>query len=139
MELENLREMMKRGLLPVLHGDVAMDRSRGVDIVSGDQLVAYLARSLKPEVVALGTAVDGVILEDAIVPKITPKSLSIIAPHLGNGEGIDVTGGMKGKLLELLDLAKCGVNSLIFNASKEGNVERAIKGDQIGTLVEDCK
>lgn len=139
MESENIHEMVTRGLLPVLHGDVAMDRSLGVDIISGDQLVTYLAKLLKPEVVALGTAVDGVMLDGTVVPKVTPKNQDLIEPHLGSSEGIDVTGGMRGKLLELLDLAKHGVKSLIFNASTEGHVERVIRGDHIGTLVEDCK
>ena len=48
---------------------------------------------------------------------------------------MDVTGGMKGKLQELLDLADMGIDSVIFNAAKEGNIVRALQGESIGTRV----
>ena len=48
IELSPIREMLKRGIMPVLHGDVALDLTRGSGIVSGDQLVPYLARVLRP-------------------------------------------------------------------------------------------
>ena len=39
---------------------------------------------------------------------------------MGGSAGVDVTGGMKGKLLELLDLADLGIDSVIFNAAEKG-------------------
>jgi isopentenyl phosphate kinase len=128
--------MAKRGLLPVLHGDVAMDRSCGVGIVSGDQLVSYLAKSLNPEEVALGTAVDGVIFGGSPLPRICREELPQIESELRASKAVDVTGGMRGKLLELLELADYGISSRIFNAGKKGLVEKALRGESVGTLVE---
>ena len=54
---------------------------------------------------------------------------------LGGSAGVDVTGGMKGKIMELLDLADWGIDSVIFNAAKEGNIGRAIMGEHVGTRV----
>ncbi len=136
METEQVVEMVKRGLVPVLHGDVAMDRSKGAGIVSGDQLVSRLARSLRPEVVALGTAVDGVIFRGEVLPEVRREDLAKIGSELGASAGVDVTGGMRGKLDELLDLADEGVGSQIFNAEKAGMIERVLGGERTGTLVE---
>ena len=49
--------------------------------------------------------------------------------------GVDVTGGMRGKLLELLDLADSGIDSIIFNAGKKGQINKALRGEPIGTTV----
>jgi isopentenyl phosphate kinase len=133
--LEPVKEMVRDGLLPVLHGDVAMDISRKAGIVSGDQIVPYLARTLKADTVAVGSNVDGVIFQGRPLEKITRDDLSILGRALSGSAGVDVTGGMKGKLLELLDLADKGISSTIFNASKEGNISRALRGDAVGTKV----
>lgn len=130
-----ISEMVKRGLVPVLHGDVAMDALRGSGIVSGDQLVSYLARALCADVVAVGTDVDGVIFNGNVLPRVTRADLPGIAGSLGESTGVDVTGGMKGKLLELLDLADAGIGSVIFNAGTEGRLEKALKGESVGTSV----
>jgi len=136
METEPIVEMVNRDLLPVLHGDVAMDRSRGAGIVSGDQLVSRLARALRPEMMALGTAVDGVLFNGEILAEVRREDLLKIGPELGSSAGVDVTGGMRGKIEELLDLADEGVSSAIFNADKPGLIERVLEGERAGTLVE---
>jgi isopentenyl phosphate kinase len=136
MQIEPVIEMVNRGLVPVLHGDVAMDRSKGAGIVSGDQLVSHLARSLKPKIVALGTAVDGVIFRGEVLSVVRREDLFKIGSELGASAGVDVTGGMRGKLEELLDLADQGVSSTIFNAEKAGMIERVLGGERAGTLVE---
>lgn len=132
---EPISEMVKRGLIPVLHGDVAMDALRGSGIVSGDQLVSYLARALCANVVAVGTDVDGVIFNGVALTRVTRADLPGIAGSLGESTGVDVTGGMKGKLLELLDLADAGIVSTIFNVGIKGRLEKALKGETVGTRV----
>jgi isopentenyl phosphate kinase len=133
--LDHLLEMQKDGILPVLHGDVAMDAARGAAIVSGDQLVAYLAVALHAEVVAVGSNVDGVLVSSKPLPRITRKELSQFESAIGGSAGVDVTGGMRGKLLELLDLADLGIESVIFNAKTAGNVARVLLGECVGTRI----
>jgi len=103
-----LQEMIRDGLLPVMHGDVAMDMTRKAGIVSGDQLVAYIARALRAEIVAVGTNVDGVLISGSPKKDLRRSDLSFIEKEIGEGSGVDVTGGMRGKLLELLNLADEG-------------------------------
>lgn len=135
MDVSMITQMLQRGILPVLHGDVAMDAARGSWIVSGDQLVSFLAIKLNAEMAALGTDVDGLIFQGSVVPRITGDDLSRLDSSLSGSSGVDVTGGMRGKVLELLSLADDGVSSIIFNASKPGNVLRALQGEHVGTAV----
>jgi len=136
MDITIIAEMVNRGLIPVLHGDVAMDSSTGAGIVSGDQLVSYLARALKAENVSLGTDVDGVLCDGLCLKSIDRGDLKGIEKAVVGSKGIDVTGGMRGKLLELMALADGGTESQIFNASREGFVKRALSGEHVGTLVQ---
>jgi isopentenyl phosphate kinase len=133
--IEPILEMIRHSLLPVLHGDVAMDMIDGASIVSGDQLVSHLARALKAQVVAVGTNVDGVIFQGEPLFELAREDLMQISESLKGSSGVDVTGGMRGKLLELLDLADSGIDSIIFNAGKKGQIEKALRGEPIGTAV----
>jgi len=133
MEITPIIEMVKRGMLPVLHGDVVMDESRGSGIVSGDQLVSYLGKVLSADIVALGTKADGVMLNGRSLDRVTKSDLARI--KFDSGEGVDVTGGMEGKLLELIDLAECGIESQIFNAEREGLIGMVLKGAKVGTVI----
>ena len=134
---EQISEMLKQNLVPVLHGDVCMDTKRGACILSGDQSLPYVAAALKAKRVGLGSATDGV-LDSAgkTIPKITPKTFDSVKQHIGGSAGTDVTGGMFGKVLEILDLAqKTGIESCIFNANKPGNVSAYLNGEVIGTII----
>jgi isopentenyl phosphate kinase len=111
--------MLSLGVTPVLHGDVVMDTIRGASIVSGDQLVASLARALSPDRVGLATDVAGVLSRDgAVVERIRRGQAKGLA---GGSLNTDVTGGMAGKLEELLALADAGIGSSIFHASRIGD------------------
>ena len=133
--MEPIKEMLQNGIMPVLHGDVAMDATRKAGIVSGDQLVPYLAKALAAEIVAMGFDKDGVLVSGRTLPMVTRQMLPDIEYALGGSAGVDVTGGMRGKLLELLDLADLGIDSMIFNAGMEGNIARALKGECVGTRI----
>ena len=83
----------------------------------------------------MGCNVDGVLFSGRPMAEVKRSDLPLIESAIGGSAGIDVTGGMKGKLDELLDLADMGISSMIFNASKEGNIVRALRGEAIGTKV----
>jgi isopentenyl phosphate kinase len=118
-EYRHLEKMLSLQMVPVIHGDVVMDLSRGACIVSGDQLVRYLAVNLNVSRVGLATDVPGVLDGGKVVPEITGK----MAPSLqiGNSMHTDVTGGMRGKIDEMLGLAGAGIGSDIFHVSRIGD------------------
>ena len=136
---DQISEMLKHGLVPVLHGDVCMDTKRGACILSGDQSLPYVAAALSAKRVGLGSATDGVLDSDGkTIPKITPKTFDSVKKHIGGSAGTDVTGGMLGKVSEILDLAeKTGIESCIFNANTFGSVAAYLKGENVGTII--CK
>jgi isopentenyl phosphate kinase len=130
MCMDVIKRMLHAEIVPVLHGDVVMDVAKGVDILSGDQLVTYLARALKADRVGIGTNVDGVL--DAggnVIKRITPANINEVNGLLAGSEGVDVTGGMQGKIMELMALAKAGIPSRVFNAEKPGSIISFLKND----------
>ncbi len=137
MYLENIKLMLEKGFVPVLHGDVVMDSELGTCILSGDQIVPYLARELGVTRLGLGSAEDGVLdLEGNPVPEITPGNFEEFRSCIGASGSTDVTGGMLGKVLELLELSKTScITSYIFNAGKADNVHRFLNGEPIGTRI----
>jgi isopentenyl phosphate kinase len=115
-EYRHLDRMLTLGIVPVIHGDVVMDHTRGTCIISGDQLVRYLAPRLGMHRVGLATDVPGVLDGGVVVPAITPASISTL--QIGSSSYTDVTGGMRGKINELLDLARSGIEAEIFHVSR---------------------
>lgn len=115
-ECRHLATMLDLGMVPVIHGDVVMDLSKGACIISGDQLVRYLALGLAIRRVGLATDVPGVLDGGQVVPKITRQNVQLL--QIGSSMHTDVTGGMRGKIDELLELADAGIGSDIFHVSR---------------------
>jgi len=137
-QLGQIKVMLEKGVIPVLHGDVVMDRTKGASVLSGDRIIPYLALSLKASKIGAGSDVDGVLDEkEAVIRKITPFNLLDLKKNIKGSGSTDVTGGMFGKVSELLELAGKGVDSRIFNASRKGMVSRFLYGEDVGTLISD--
>ena len=137
MFLDNIYLMLDNGFVPVLHGDMVMDTKLGASVLSGDQIVPYLAVQLGGARIGIGSAKDGV-LDDkgATIPTITSSNFKDVKKHIGGSESTDVTGGMLGKVVELLKLCETSsITSYIFNAGKSGNVSRFLGGEDIGTAI----
>ncbi len=108
--------LMRHGIVPVLHGDVVMDSVRGACIVSGDQLVRAIPGRIPVDRIGLATDVDGVLCHGKVVPLINRETIAEI--EIGESDNTDVTGGMIGKLTELLRLSDEGTESTIFHVSR---------------------
>ena len=55
-----IQEALSKGLLPVIHGDVVIDKIRGGTILSTEDLFAHLALDLHPETILLAGMETGV-------------------------------------------------------------------------------
>ncbi|MHC1626652.1 MAG: isopentenyl phosphate kinase [Methanoculleaceae archaeon] len=115
-EVGHIGLMIENGILPVLHGDVVMDRVRGASILSGDQLSVYLALKLGISRIGMATSVPGVMDGEKVIRRLD-RSMVCGVPLGGSGT-IDVTGGMRGKVAELIALADRGCESHIFHISR---------------------
>jgi isopentenyl phosphate kinase len=116
-------DYLQSGYLPVLFGDMAPDSVLGGYPCSGDQIVAYLGKGA--DFVILATNVDGV-LDDkgAPIPLITKENLPEILQHIKHTEN-DVTGGMRGKLDELLALDAA---AFVVNGAHPERIEAIFAG-----------
>lgn len=131
-----LQLMLENNIIPVLHGDVVMDKSRRFSILSGDQIMTYLARIMQPHKIGMGTDVDGVLYEGKTIRHLTPVGFETYRAGITGSDNIDVTGGMLRKVSELIDLAKLGVESHVFDATKKGNITRfLVAGTNLGTTI----
>ena len=138
--LDYFKKYLEQGFIPVIYGDVVLDEQLEICVISGDQLIQYLAMNLNPELVVLGTDVDGVYNknpkthEDAIF---FDKFSSL--EDLDTLEGttnVDVTGGMVGKIKELLYLADLGIESKIINAEVKDNIFNVLQNKDVkGTVI----
>ncbi|GAB3027468.1 isopentenyl phosphate kinase [Natronobiforma cellulositropha] len=98
-----LETMLGEGFVPVLHGDGVVQAGEGVTVLSGDELVTTLARSLAADRVGLCSTVPGVLdTAGEVVPRI--EHYDEVASALGESESTDVTGGMAAKVRTLLEL-----------------------------------
>ena len=134
------KRYLSKGFVPVIYGDVVLDDDLEFCVISGDQLIQYLAKNLNPSQVILGTDVDGVYNknpkthDDAIFfDKFTSlKDLDT----LEGTTNVDVTGGMVGKIKELLYLADLGIESKIINAEVEDNIFKVLEDKEVkGTVI----
>ncbi len=137
MFLEQIEEMLANGFVPVLHGDMVMDTELGTSVLSGDQIVPYLAIQMKASRIGIGSAEEGVLdNKNEVIPKISNENFDEVREYLGGSSKTDVTGGMLGKVLELLNLSEqSSSTSYIFNAGNSGNISDFLKGKNIGTAI----
>jgi len=141
---EPLKQQLQTGFVPVLYGDAVFDSDLCFTILSGDQLIANLAMSLKADRIIVGIDVDGLYTADPktnssarLVRHITLNELKEMQAHIEEAKVADVTGGMLGKIRELIPSIEKGINALIVNAAKPKNVYKALKGEKIkGTFIE---
>ena len=138
--LDSFKRYLAKGFIPVIYGDVVLDDELELCVISGDQIIQYLAINLNPDRVILGTDVDGVYDKN---PKTHDDAIFFdkfsSLDDLETLEGttnVDVTGGMVGKIKELLYLADLGIESKIINAEVENNIFKVLENEDVkGTVI----
>ena len=138
--LDAFKGYLAKGFIPVIYGDVVLDDELEFCVISGDQLIQYLAVNLRADTVILGTDVDGVYSKN---PKTHDDAVFFekftSLQDLDTLEGttnVDVTGGMVGKIKELLYLADLGIESKIINAEIEDNIYKVLENEEVkGTVI----
>jgi len=139
-----LKSLLKMGFVPVLYGDAVLDAKLGFTVLSGDQLVAYMARKFGASKIVIGVDTDGLYDADPKVEKnaklysrLTLSELEKVKSKLGGSTASDVTGGMLGKISELIPAVAQGIPVVMVNASKTNRVYKALTGEKVeGTVIE---
>lgn len=137
-----VKRYVDEGFVPVLYGDAVLDLNDDIKfaILSGDQIITHLAKELQCNRVILSSDVDGIYTDnpknnpDAELIEIVTRDTQLKVTE--NKNQADVTGGMMGKINELLALADEGIESQIINAEVEGNIQQAVSGQKVkGTII----
>jgi isopentenyl phosphate kinase len=145
MDIAVLQKMLDIELVPVLYGDAVFDFDKVFTILSGDQLVAKLAVTLNAERIIIGVDVDGLCTADPhkknsnakLIEHACLKELRKMHRWIEKARVTDVTGGMHGKIIELIPAIELGVRAVIVNATKRGFVRKALCDEQVrGTIIE---
>mmetsp|Transcript_2247 Transcript_2247/g.3104 ORF Transcript_2247/g.3104 Transcript_2247/m.3104 type:complete len:293 (+) Transcript_2247:145-1023(+) len=115
--IKTVLSALEHGLIPVVHGDMAMDDTRGGVVCSTEEVFGYLLEQLpnnkKATKIVLAGEVDGIFTADPqinpdakVLDTITPESYDEIKSGLGGSYGVDVTGGMSKKVEQALQFSK---------------------------------
>lgn len=141
--LDALVNLLRSGLMPVIHGDVVSDSKLGFTIFSGERILNLIALrleefNLKPKLVIEVGETDGVYYDlEAMntIPLIDRTNFNKIEQSIGGSAGTDVTGGMDHKVKEAYQLAKKDIPTLLISAQQD-NLRRAISGQEVlGTWI----
>lgn len=140
-EARPLRAALDAGLVPVVYGDVAFDRTQGGAVLSTEELFAHLARELRPGRILLAGREAGVWADyparTRLLEEITRETFPDLRAALQAAEGADVTGGMAEKVQAMLALVAeiPGLEVRLFSGDKKGATLAALRGERVGTTI----
>ncbi|MFX0043608.1 MAG: type 2 isopentenyl-diphosphate Delta-isomerase [Candidatus Hodarchaeota archaeon] len=125
-------------ILPILYGDIILDKQGSFSIISGDRIIRELCQNLKkysvPKVI-FTMETDGLYIKDNDNESIlltVCKSNELDSLKLAAlGEKIDVTGGIRGKINSIKEICKYNIPVQIINGLENGNILKALKGQEI--------
>ena len=129
-------EILKRyadlKIVPVMFGDVVLDRKKGFGIGSGDAVMKCLADIFNPEKIIFVSDVDGLYdkdpktAEDAeLIPDVTEDTINMISSEMSVA---DVTGGIREKMRVMLDMCSDGRDCILVNGTAEGRLHSLLTG-----------
>jgi len=138
--IDVMKRFIEIGIIPVSYGDVLLDEDTGINILSGDHLVPYIAEKLKADKIIMATDVKGIYDSDPkenknarFIPEITSNNIKYIG--IGNSRTMDVTGGMRRKVEELMRVAETGIEIRIVSGIDRGILKKALLGEHVGTVI----
>ncbi|MFH1906795.1 MAG: isopentenyl phosphate kinase [Chloroflexota bacterium] len=139
--LKPLQNALEAGILPVIFGDVAFDATLNGTILSTEDLFFTLAYHLHPQRILLAGLEKGVWADfparSKLVNVITPENYGSFSAGMVGAAGMDVTGGMRDKVEQMLRLVEqvAGLEVLIFSGEAPDAVKNALLGMNTGTLL----
>ncbi|MCK9322900.1 MAG: isopentenyl phosphate kinase [Candidatus Methanomethylophilaceae archaeon] len=123
------------GLMPVLFGDVVIDRKKGFGICSGDQIMEILCDLYKPEKVIFVSDIDGLYDKDPknnkdakLIDEVTSEKLENINSYSNID---DVTGGVRGKMEAMLRISTERRDCVLINGTVPDRLYSLLKGDKV--------
>ena len=133
---KRLEFLLARGFVPMLHGDVLLDKKKHWRIFSGDDLLLKLSEYFRPRLCVFLTSVNGILRADGTVIEQFYVDQTEFDSLENSSNNIDVTGSMKNKMMICSDIVKklpaCQV--FILHAASENAKKLLINSiEQIST------
>lgn len=142
--VRNIQEALRRGMLPVVYGDVVINLEKGVSIASTESVFQFLTKRLKPDKIILATDIDGVFDKDPrkykdakLINLINRRNIAKVMGMTTSSNKIDVTGGMHSKLASLYKMTRTThATGVITNGLRKNGIRDALVGKKtVSTLV----
>lgn len=137
--IQPIARALKLGILPIIHGDICFDSSNGFRVVSGDRIISILAEYFKDYEmqVIFGSNVDGLFSEDPsfstaeLIPHLALDDFDEFLETAGDSAGVDVTGGMRGKLQQIRDILKFALRVDLINLNEPSRLGKLLLGEDV--------
>lgn len=140
-DTQPIRFALSKRLIPVIYGDVIFDENMNGTILSTEELFQALAKSICPNRVLIAGIEKGV-WEDfpactQLIKNITPSSFQEQNKHIFGSKAVDVTGGMKEKVNQMLNLVQLHpqMEIQIFSAENPDDLAKVLEGKRKGTYI----
>jgi isopentenyl-diphosphate delta-isomerase len=125
-------------ILPILYGDIILDKQGTFSIISGDRIIFELCENLNKYSVSkviFTMETDGLYIQDndkksILVTECNSNELESLE-LAALGQKIDVTGGIKGKINTIKEICKYNIPVQIINGLEKGNIIKALKRQKI--------
>lgn len=139
ISLETVALALENDCVPILHGDLVLDKKTGSAICSGDYVAAFLAGKLNAAKILFASDVNGIYPADPHESKEVKLLKNISKRTYRHFFKIktavcDHSGGMKSKLDNIKKYCSA-CEAVIFNGLKKGNMEKALLGEELGTRI----
>ncbi|HWR66365.1 MAG TPA: isopentenyl phosphate kinase [Bellilinea sp.] len=141
VQADPLRSALQAGLVPLVAGDVIFDRVLGGTIFSTEDVFLALAPHLLPDRILICGMEAGVWQDfpanTELITHITPSSFKTLDRKLSGSAGIDVTGGMRTKVDQMVALVSQFPQAQvqIFSGEAPGTLSEVLMGHPHGTLI----
>ncbi len=131
-KVKEIGKIAKSELIPITYGDALWYGGRKTYILSGDKIMTYIAKILRPRLSIFALNEDG--LYSDLKTKKLIYELRGENPEISENK-MDVTGGMTRKVDEAVNISKIGMNVFFVNGNKPERIVKAVKNRKFeGTL-----
>jgi isopentenyl phosphate kinase len=138
--MEVVETALDLNLLPILYGDIILDKQGSFSIISGDQIILELCKNLdryRISKVIFTMETNGIYVYDNESDDNCVLATECYSDQLENlnlaslEQKIDVTGGIKGKINFIQKICKHNIPVQLINGLKEDYIYKSLKNETL--------
>ena len=137
--IDIIESSLNLNILPILYGDIVLDKHQSFSIISGDQIIFELCEHLKQfqvSKVIFTMETDGIFIQDkdSSFPKLAKNvhARDLNSLNLASLEQkIDVTGGIEGKINFIKQICDLEIPVQLINGLKDSYIYKSLKNQEL--------